>query len=190
MKKKIFAVAVIAICLSILASATLAYYTAEDTAHNVITTDQITVIIEEWQEGEDGKWIAYPSEPITVLPATQVSKIVTVKNVHADSFVRAKYDIVLRKNGEVVDYPTDVITITVNDTEWQRKSGDSSWWYYSASLEAGETTAPLITAVVFDGPGMTDEYQNCTVEVIVTAQAVQTVHNGNTALEALGWPEP
>lgn len=189
MKKKIFAIAVIAICLSILASATLAYYTAEDTAHNVITTDQVTLVIEEWQEGEDGKWIAYPSAPITVMPATQVSKIVTVKNVHAESFIRAKYDIVLRKDGRVVDYPTDVITITMNDTDWQRKPGENTWWYYKEAMEAGDATKPLITAVIFDGPGMTDEYQNCTVEVIVTAQAVQTVHNGDSALEALGWPE-
>lgn len=189
MKKKIFAAAVIIICLSIMASATLAYYTAEDTAHNVITTDQVTVVIEEWQEGADGQWTAYPDEPITVLPATTVSKIVTVKNVHADSYIRAKFDIQLYKDGQPVDYPTDVITVEVDTERWGRKTGDGTWYYYTDALEAGDITVPFITAVVFDGPGMTNEYQNCTVEIIVTAQAVQTANNGNSALEALGWPE-
>ena len=35
---------------------------------------------------------------------------------------------------------------------------------------------------------MTNEYQNCTVEVIVKAQGVQTANNGSSALEAAGWP--
>ena len=50
-------------------------------------------------------------------------------------------------------------------------------------------TKPLFTEVVFDGPNMTNEYQNCTVEVIVTAQAVQSANNGEAVLTADGWPE-
>ena len=36
---------------------------------------------------------------------------------------------------------------------------------------------------------MTDEYQNCTVEVVVYAQAVQVANNGDSATAAAGWPK-
>jgi len=35
---------------------------------------------------------------------------------------------------------------------------------------------------------MGNEYQNCTVSVDVSAQAVQVANNGADVLEAKGWP--
>ena len=51
-----------------------------------------------------------------------------------------------------------------------------------------EYTEELMTKVSFSGPGMTNEYQGCTIEVTITAQAVQADNNKTTVLEALGWP--
>ena len=36
---------------------------------------------------------------------------------------------------------------------------------------------------------MGNEYQNCTANLIIYAQAVQTANNGETALDAQGWSE-
>lgn len=193
MKKRIFALAVIAICLAIMAYGTTAYYTVEGTAHNVISSGIVDVEIEEWQQTASGLE-KYPSEPITIMPTAQVSKIVTVKSLQAESFVRAKYTLVVKdadkKEKEIpLQELEKIITVALSTEGWTRKDGDSEWWYYTAPLKAGDTTKPLITGVSFDGPNMTNEYQNCTVEVVVTAQSVQTIHNKATVLEAVGWPE-
>ena len=95
MKKKIVYMAVLCILLSLLANGTLAYFTAEDTARNVITTGKVDIVIEEWQQTENGLE-KYPSEPIAIMPATTVSKIVTVKNLDAECFIRARLDMIVK----------------------------------------------------------------------------------------------
>jgi len=193
MKKKILLLAAVAICTSILASGTLAYFTAEDKAHNVITTNAVDIQIEEWQN-EVGN--PYPDEVISVTPGVTVSKIATVKNLEAPSYIRAKFGVVItRKGGSVMELSPEtlasIISLTMNGEDWLRKDGDDEWWYYNAPVQTGESTEAFFTEVVFDGSNMTNEYQNCTVEIIVKAQAVQTANNGSSALEAAdtSWPE-
>ena len=107
MKKRIFAFAVVVICLSILASTTLAYFTDTAVARNVITSGGVDIAIEEWQETLEGL-IPYPSQDIRVMPATQVSKIVTVRNLDARSFIRVKLELILLDGEEqVMDIPAE-----------------------------------------------------------------------------------
>ena len=183
---------IIAICLAVLASGTLAYFTAEDQVHNVITSDAVDIAIEEWKDEVGGT--PYPNEPIQVMPGTTVSKIVTVKNIEAKSYIRANFEIIITDaNGNVMDIPPEtlasIVTVAVNGEHWQQKTDELNWWYYTDAVATGVATEPLFTEVVFDGPNMTNEYQNCTVEINVYAQAVQTANNGDSALEAAGWPE-
>ena len=190
MKKRIFALAVVLICLSILASTTLAYFTDVDTARNVITSDGIDISIEEWQETPDGL-IPYPSQPIMVMPGVSVSKIVTVCNQDAQSFVRAKLELSLKDSaGKEMEIASEtmekIIHLTMNAQHWMEKDG---WWYYGTVVNTGEATKPLMTGVSFDGFNITNEYQNCTLEIYVYAQAVQAANNGDTVLDAAGWPE-
>jgi len=190
MKKKIFAMAVMLICISILASTTLAYFTDVETARNVITSDGIDIAIEEWQETPAGL-IPYPSQPITVMPGISVSKIVTVRNQDAQSFVRAKLVLTLKdatgKEMEITSETMEkIIHLTMNAQHWMEKDG---WWYYGSVVNTGEATKPLMTGVSFDGFNITNEYQKCTLEIRVYAQAVQAANNGNTVMEAAGWPE-
>ena len=193
MKKKIILVAAVAICAAILASGTIAYFTAEDEVHNVITSDAVDIQIEEWQETDEGL-VPYPKkDPIEVMPGVTVSKIATVKNMEAEAYIRAKFEVVIiDANGDVMQISPEtlasIITLTMNGEDWIRKDGDSEWWYYADSVATGASTEAFFTEVVFDGPNMTNEYQNCTVEVIVDAQAVQTENNGDSAIEAAGWP--
>lgn len=194
MKKRILILAMMVICATSIASGTIAYFTAEDTAHNVITSSGVDVSIEEWQETEDGL-VPYPKEkPIQVMPNTTVSKIVTVKNFAAEAYVRAMFEIVVKdESGNIKELSDEVlssvISITLNENDWLHKDGDTEWWYYNKSLVMDSVSAPLFTQVVFDGQNMTNEYQNCTVEVAVKAQAVQKDNNGQSVLEAIGWPE-
>lgn len=191
MKKRIFALAVVMICLSILASTTLAYFTDIGTARNVITSGGVHIAVEEWQQTAAGL-TPYPKEqPIVVMPATTVSKLVTVKNHEAESFIRARLELTIKDPAgkEMTVSAAELeklIRLHMNTGDWMLKDG---WWYYGEPVDTDKATRPLMTAVEFDGPNMTNEYQNCTVEVHVYAQAVQTANNGISALEALGWPE-
>lgn len=193
MKKKILALAVIAICFSIVACNTLAFFTADVRAHNIITTNGVDIVLEEWQLVEEEK-VPYPKDiPIKVMPGVTVSKIVTVQNKEAEAYIRADLDIqVFDPTGQVIELDEDtlnhIIDIKINDTYWKKLEKDDGWFYYSHSTDTGEVTEPLFTEVVFSGVNMTNEYQNCTVEIIVDAQAVQAANNGDDVLAADGWP--
>ena len=190
MKNRIFAFAVMMTCLSILASTTLAYFTDTATARNVITSGGMDIAIEEWQEISEGL-IPYPSQPIAVMPATNVSKIVTVRNHDAQSFIRVKLELTLTDSASkemeiAAETMEEIIHLAMNTTDWTKKDG---WWYYGSAVDTNEAAKPLMTGVSFDGSNMTNEYQSCTLTIDVYAQAVQTANNSTSPLDALGWPE-
>lgn len=190
MKKKILYIAAIIICLSLITGGTYAYYTTSDTARNVITSGGVEVAVVE-QQLVNGTLQPYPSQPIPVMPATKVSKIVSVQSTKQAAWVRMNYTLtVFDADGNKMDIPADelaqVIVIVPKTTDWTQKDG---WWYYNTAIASGETTKPLFEEVVFSGPNMDNKYQLCTVVIDVTAQAVQKANNKETVLEALGWPE-
>ena len=79
MKKKILLVTAVVICLAIAATGTLAYFTAEDMAHNVITSGGVNIELVEKTKGEDGTLVDFPDEGVKgVMPGTDVSKIVRI----------------------------------------------------------------------------------------------------------------
>ena len=53
MKKKILLAAAVMICLAVGASGTLAYFTSENTAHNVITSGGVNIEVVEKTQGKD-----------------------------------------------------------------------------------------------------------------------------------------
>lgn len=190
MKKKILYIAAIVICLSIMTGGTLAYYTANDTARNVITSGGIEVKVVE-QQLVDGSLKDYPADPIAVMPATTVSKIVSAQSLQQAAWIRMNYTVTVydadNKVREVSDDELNkVIRIAPDSANWTLKDG---WWYYAEAVKGGDLTKPLFKEVAFSGPDMGNEYQMCTVVIDVTAEAVQQANNGNTVMEALGWSE-
>ena len=181
MKKKLLILSLAAICLAITAIGTLAYFTSEGTAHNVITTGGVEITVQEWADEEKTK----PFEDLTgVMPNTTVTKIAEIKNTGAsDAWVRVKVEKNIKLQGEGAP-DTGLVELALNTTDWTEKDG---YYYYSKPLKPGEVTAPIFTAVTFK-PDMGNEYQNATATVDVTAQAVQTANNGATVMDAQGWP--
>ena len=87
MKKRLAIAGVIAAVLALCALGTLAYFTAEGRATNVITTGTVELTLHEMQQGADGQLAEYPDEPITgVMPGQSVSKIPYVENSGSQSF--------------------------------------------------------------------------------------------------------
>ena len=195
-KKKVIAVLVIVLCLSVLGDATMAYFTAKDTAHNVITTGNVDIELVE-KQNRDGILVDYPSEPISgVMPGTEVSKIVSVRNTGTgDAWVRLRVakSLTLAANppeplpeGQTAD--PELIRIVFDDSQWIK---DGEWFYCKEPLPAGKSTTPLFKSVTF-APEMGNAYQGCTANILVDAQAVQVKNNplpasGNYA-EIPGWP--
>lgn len=189
MKKRILALAVVLICVSIIATTTLAYFTDVGIARNVITTGGIKIELVEQQLVGD-QLVDYPNEPIAAMPGKTVSKIVSAKSLDQPAWVRMCFEVtVFDEAGEVMDVPDDelekLIVIATDGESWAYQDG---WWYWNGAVNPGKSTAPLFEAVEFAGT-MGNSYQGSTVTIDVTAQAVQAANNGESALDAAGWPE-
>ena len=182
MKRKLLILSVLAICIATLAAGTLAYFTSEGKAHNVITTGGVEIAVQEWADEEKQT----PFEDVTgIMPGMTVTKIAEIKNTGAsDAWVRVKVEKNIRLQGDGTP-DTGLVELKLNTVDWTEKDG---YYYYNKILKPGEATAPIFTAVSF-AADMGDEYQNAAATVDVFAQAVQTANNGDTVLTAQGWPQ-
>lgn len=187
MKRKLLLIAAILSMGSFAAYGTLAYFTTSENAKNVITAG--TVKIQLHEENADGT--PFPEEAIRgVMPSQVVDKIVYAENTgESEAWVRIKVDKSLIKDASPSEADRDgadsFISLDFNDTDWEEKDG---WYYYQSRLQPGERTEDLFTQVEFAGE-MGNEYKNSTVYIDVVLQAVQCANNGETVLEAAGWPE-
>ena len=165
-----------------LVTGTLAYFTAEGKAHNVITTGGVEIAVQEWADEEKTK----PFEDLTgIMPGMTVTKIAEIKNTGAsDAWVRVKVEKNIELKGEGTP-DTGLVELALNTAYWTEKDG---YYYYTKALKPGEVTAPVFTSVTFNAT-MGNEYQNATATVDVFAQAVQTANNGATVMDAQGWPK-
>lgn len=180
-KRKIFLLAILVCCVALSAAGTLAYFTAEETAYNVITTGTLDMTLHE--EIANGQ--PFPKEGVSgVMPGQSVDKIVYIENSgDADFYVRISLSMsVANASGKALS--ADVMTLDINTDAWTKK-GD--YYYYNTALKPGEKTAPLFKTVKFDAD-MGNEYMNCKANIIVSAQSVQSRNNGETVFDAQGWP--
>lgn len=186
MKRKITLIAAAVICASVLISGTNAFFTAEEKAHNVITTGDLDIELVEMAIPKEGGAPVPFKDVIGVMPGQKVSKIVTIKNKGSQpAYVRIRLEKEIKfgkdHSGEA---DLSLISCDLNTKDWTEKDG---YYYYDQKLPAGAETTPLFENVQFDKT-MGNIYQDCTAEILVYAQATQAANNGDTALEAKGWP--
>lgn len=189
MKRKLMLLALLMSLCSILTIGTLAYFTSEERAHNIITTGNIAIELQELTNelDETGQPVAFENVH-GVMPGSQISKIAQIKNTgSADAYVRVKVDAAITLSSERGEQPDlSLIQPDYNLEHWL--VGEGGYFYYRRRLKPGETTVPLFTKVTF-AETMDNRYQNSTAIVDVRAQAVQADNNGDHVLEARGWPE-
>lgn len=191
MKKRIVALAVSAICLATIASSTLAYFTDEQHVHNILTSGGISIQVVETMQGEGDAMVEFPKEGLRgIMPGTVVSKTVQIQNTGAnEAWIRVKVDSsIIAADGKNLALNlqdgTEVITYDVLDG-WQ--PGTDGYFYYEKPVPVQMLTTPLFETVRF-APKMGNEYQNCTANIVISAQAVQTANNGVSVMDASGWP--
>ena len=185
-KRLVVAVAAVAACVALTAGGTLAYFSASERAHNVITSGGVGIELLEW--GDLDRTV--PFEKVEgVVPGDEVVKVVEVRNDgQAPAWVRVKADVAVELAEGAAAPEGDLAQVVSIDYDAESWTLEDGWWHYSSILEAGETTVPLFRHVAFAGAGMGNPYQGCEVTVSVSAQAVQSDNNGESALEAAGWP--
>jgi predicted ribosomally synthesized peptide with SipW-like signal peptide len=186
MKKKILLFALIAICLSIAAYGTLAYFTYEDTATNVIVVGNVRIALHEWKLTDGGEKAPFEGS-VDVMPGVSVSKIVEVENTGKNAAwirisVAKAVELAAGRQGEV---DLSLIKLDLNTEYWTEQDG---YYYYNEALQPGQITKPLFTQISFDC-SMGNLYQQSKATMTVQAQAVKVANNGATVFEAAGWPE-
>lgn len=182
MKRKLLIASLLVIVIASLAAGTLAYFNAEGTAHNVITSGNVKIKIQEWANEDKTE----PFENMEgLMPDTSVTKIAEVKNVGgSEAWIRVK----ITKNIELTEQGTpdaELLVLDLNTKDW--KLGKDGYYYYQSIVKPGGVTEPIFTTVTFHKT-MGNEYQNATATVALKAQAVQVAHNGDSAMSAKGWP--
>lgn len=180
MKKKLSIIFGIIAILAVISVGTLAYFTSEQNAENVISAGNIKLEIhEKTASGED-----FPEEGIIVMPGDTVSKIVTVENTGDHPlYLRVKLTEGVSDEALTDD---DCLDININRSCWLEKDG---YYYYYRALQSGETTEQLFSEVYFDLYNIDNKYLGKHFTLNVAASAVQSENNGSDVLNAMGWPE-
>lgn len=184
MKKRMLTAALALCCLAVLATGTLAYFTAEETAQNVITMGALKMdLVELNEKGEP--W----TDVENIVPGMEVTKKAFVKNKGTvDFYTRVKITkrYVNEQGEKLPELNTGLVELDLGE-DWELDE-DGFYYYYKKPVAPGEETEPLFTTVTFSTK-MGNEYQNVKVIIDLDAQAVQSRNNGESALEATGWPE-
>jgi len=195
MKRRLLITAVAVLALSLAAYGTLAYLTGSVTAHNVITAGNVRIELLD-QTVSDNERVKFPKAGLKVMPGTEASKEVSVKNLASESWVRVKLvkEINLANEAQLLSDATDPVTLSLENmgsgpNQWTL--GDDGYYYYNSPLAKDAETSKLFTKVTF-GTGMGNEYQNAKLIIQVYAEAVQTANNpipaGGNVTDVQGWP--
>ena len=184
MKRKLLLLSVMVICIAIAAVGTLAFFNTDAVAHNVITTGGVNIELHEYADAEKPQ----PFKDLSgVMPGMTVTKIAEVENTGASAaWVRVKVEKAIKLAKEIEGFTPDtaLVALNINTEKWEHE-GD--YFYYKEALQPNEITAPIFTSVTFNKT-MGNEYQGATATVDIVAQAVQKDNNGDTVMDAKGWP--
>lgn len=203
MKRKLLFIATIVLCLALVTSGTLAYFSSDVVTHNVITSGNVSIKLEEWEDEELTK--PYVNNKTGILPGTTVGKYANITNDGPNPvWVRVRFRTTIQLNGKNpaahVDGDLQKPLITPDLSLLSLKRPDGTWlahtdgcYYYNAILQPGASVLAL-ESVTFSKT-MGNAYQGSTAQVDIEVQAVQSAHNPETpktttpVLEAAGWPD-
>ena len=196
LKKKLFKRSFICLIALIVASAihfsawTVAFFGENVSAgYSTIQAGNVDILLIETMQGADG--ITAYVDPVSIMPATSVSKMVSVKNTgDLPVYIRVKLDMSIEDENNKPAYWKELISCTYGESDtcnsdWILKQ--DGYYYYKYALAEGKSTAYLFDTVRFS-PAMGNEFTNQKIVLSVTSEATQANGNGTSALDAAGWP--
>lgn len=147
--------------------ATLAYFTDNDSATNVVTMGHVNIELteEEWTYGEEGITGVTPGQEIAKDPT------ITLVGDSLDAYVRIKLEVTgFEGLNNAAAYKEDVLKELVLGEGWT-KVGD--YYYYAEKLtkESASTTALFETVTI--PVEWTNDVANATFNILVSAEAIQ-----------------
>jgi predicted ribosomally synthesized peptide with SipW-like signal peptide len=178
-------IAFIVISVIIFSAQTVAYFSAEKTSNqNVIQSGNLQIEMIELKE-EGGTQVMY-TNPVSIMPATSVSKIVSVRNSgNLPVYVRISVKTFINKEENTLpDQWRSYITCSFNTEHWTYSDG---YYYYNFTLEPGCVTLPLFDSVSFS-PAMNNQFMNSEIKLEITTQATQANFGSSSALNSTSWP--
>lgn len=160
----------LALCLGI--SGSYAYYQDSVSVQNHISTGDINIGIQEYQEVNGEEAVYDTASNRIVLPSEVVSKIPRITNYAETCYIRAK---VVHSSESVSDTDTEY-TLADKDLagiseQWIRKG---EYYYYTLPLENGESV-DLFTAVTIPAE-WTEASSGTSLGLTVTAEAIQAAN--------------
>lgn len=200
-KKKAFARSLISIIaftvvsIIIFSAQTVAYFSENrNSGANTIKSGNVDIDLIEMTETANG--VVQYTNPVSVMPATSVSKIVSVYNAGTlPVYVRIKVVKTINKDENSVPANwQDMIACNYNvDNEATTDVKEGAWtyydgyYYYNLPLAAGQSTASLFDTVIFS-PAMGNEFTNSQMTMAVICEATQASGNYAAPWQADGWP--
>ena len=182
MKKKILSICLVAvIAVMAIAGASLAYFTAEDSAENVFTVGNVAIDLTEpnWEttgkvEAED----VYPGEPLAKDPTvTNTGKnpcFVRISVSNLDQFAE-KFD------GAMITYRTDYVENALGENWVLHTDG---YFYYTKVLASGDQTDALFDQIVIPF-ALTNNVETKSIDVTAYAVQAQGARPSFTAVQAM-----
>lgn len=202
MKRRLAAGGVVLSLLAILALGTAAYFSTNGRAQNEITMGTVQLNLTETIALDDGTTADATTTTVNgILPGQTIDQTATIENTGNQAYwLRVKTDVqIIGKDGEGLSntLPTGekVITFNIDTAEgepteiWIEEDG---WYYFPAAVAAKETVSPFDKVTFAAAAG--NDYQGCTINIRVDAQAVQVKNNdptkaGGSVLDVKGWPD-
>jgi alternate signal-mediated exported protein len=184
-------------CVTVLlfSAQTFAYFNQTiNSDTNKIASGNLNVELIEMQSTQEGETVYM--NPMEIMPATEVSKIVRVENAgDLPIYVRIKIEKTINKDESTLpDNWEDLIscnfkldnnlTTDVKEGLWTYHNG---YYYYILPIEAGSTSVPLFDVVSFSAE-MGNEFINSEMHLTITCQATQANGNADNVIDAVGWP--
>lgn len=179
------AISFIVVSIILFSAQSFAYFSDDiSSGANRIAAGNVDIDLVEMMDDGHGGQVTYTA-PVSVMPATTYSKIVTVKNSgDLPVYIRVKLE-------KIASDPTDLpagwenfIVCNINSDDWTFHNG---YYYYKVEIKAGETTESLFDKVAF-AAAMGNEFVGKTVSFKITSEATQSTDNGIGPIDAEGWP--
>ena len=165
----------------------VAYFVATETAHNVVSTGKVNILLNELMD-ETGALRPFNDLENIEAGATYSKKPYIENHSTEPVWVRAKVSLI-KTAGDGTKTPIDdftsLMTLKNQNSHWL--AGENGFYYYDSALPVGGKTEFLFESVKF-ADTIDDEYQLATYTLTVTAEATQTAHNGTSAFDAV-WTE-
>lgn len=147
--------------------ATLAYFTDNDSATNVVTMGHVNIELteEEWTYGEEGITGVTPGQEIEKDPT------ITLVGDSLDAYVRIKLEVTGFDGVENADaYKAEILEDLVLGEGWTKVG---NYYYYAEKLTKDNASTTALFESVTIPYEWTNDVANATFNILVSAEAIQ-----------------